>query len=71
MDAEWRAIQQVAAKQVPCARIKQYWAVCCTRANAQVYQKNVLGYITQILSLEEAGAIASSDEFKDLLTCIG
>jgi hypothetical protein len=71
MDAEWASIISAAEKQVPCGRIKAYWAVCCTSSEAQQYKQKVIAYIEQLLSWEEARAVNSSAELKDLLACIG
>ncbi len=71
MDAEWASIILAAGKDVPWGRIKSFWAVSCASRDAQPYKQKVIAYIEQLLSWEEARAVDSSDELKDLLACIG
>jgi len=72
LDKEWKAIEaQMRSSSMPYARLKEYIAVCSTRADARQHLDKTVCCILNILKLEEEQALATSQELKDLLVYIG
>jgi len=71
LSKEWSNIQeQIRTRTVPCARIKEFYAVCCLRNDAQ-YKQEVISCIIDLLRYEEEAGVNTSAGIKDLLVCLG
>ncbi|MBP6920157.1 MAG: hypothetical protein KBC23_04125 [Candidatus Omnitrophica bacterium] len=71
LNKEWARIEkQIAGKAMPYEKIKEYLAVCSDREAAGDQLSRVEQCLSNILKLEEACAVSTSDQMKELLLIV-
>ncbi|MDD5774685.1 MAG: hypothetical protein PHS64_01945 [Candidatus Omnitrophica bacterium] len=71
LDKEWARIQkQIAGKAMPYEKIKEYLAVCSDRKASGESLSRVEQCLSNILKLEEACAVSTSAQMKELLLIV-
>ncbi|MDD5347013.1 MAG: response regulator [Candidatus Omnitrophica bacterium] len=72
LDKKWTGIQKKMAEgPMPYKEIKEYVQSCCQRQDAARQFEEVQACIASILSMEEAAAVQTSPELKEILSALG
>ena len=71
LDKEWNRIEkQISGKTMPYEKMKEYIAVCCERKASEDQLNRIVQCLTDILRLEEACAVLTSSQMKELLVIV-
>lgn len=72
LNEEWQDIQgRTLIGPVPYDKLKDYVAACCQREDTAKQIEEIQNWVNNVLSLEEAAAVPTSQELKEVLLALG